>query len=176
MILVHPWSKGREVEKQACWDALATLRETYLVIDVPCLSETDYEAALQLLWGVDDLILVEHDIAPTQAMILSLTTCPHPCCAQAYTLYPATTALDVPVLAHRKDSGYGLSWICEGAEFADRAGLGLTKISKAAQLQTPPQVWRTGRWFDVDTRVSEALAVEGFRFHIHWPQVAHHHK
>lgn len=77
---------------------------------------------------------------------------------------------------HRVIESDGLCrWGEEGDEWADLAGLGLTKISREFQRTHAPG-WKPGTWGDLDGRISVWVHEGGLgRWHVHWPEVPHNH-
>lgn len=114
------------------------------------------------------LVVVEHDMMPTEADLAGLLDCDDDFCACAYRLYPKTTNCSVPVWAHRNADG---TWIDSGQERAGRVGLGVTLLTvgplREALRQGP---WE---WGVLDDRLSKAIAAT---WHVHWPAVEHLHR
>ncbi len=97
MLLLHVYSpEGRDSERQApTWRALSEcepelLRRGWRIRHVPTANDSSYETVLRTVWGLDDLVLVEHDMVPTLDMLLHLEACPEAACAQAYRLHFAS--------------------------------------------------------------------------------------
>lgn len=145
-----------------------------------CSDPHDYESSLFNLWNIkDNLIVVEHDIEPTQSNIESLLSCPSQLCAFAYLVYPVSSGLQTPVIphSHRKDGKY--IFLTEGETEADHAALGLTKFGQYVRKAVKRSdllhdEWSS--WRNLDIRLSQAFNDKGLRFHIHWPIVQHNHK
>ena len=136
-----------------------------------------YETALKAEWGQDDIIIIEHDILFKKKHLQEISTCDHFLCAFNYYLYPPTTELDHPELAHRSwDIATGrLIWNNKGHITADRAGFGMTKISKEFQKKHKPD-WEKGEWNNLDTRFSIWINEKlGYKFNIHQDVVYHNH-
>lgn len=133
-----------------------------------CEHSLDYALALRENWHTPgDLIIIEHDMAPTMAMLDALVRCPEPQCAQAYWLSGVSTGLRQPVLA-----AYGTSLddtIDYGDPYARRVGIGLVKIAKESRILLPPLVG----WEAVCTAVNESVRYN--RWHIHYPACMHYH-
>lgn len=90
MIILHPYREDRAglPRYHATHAALAALVDAGMtVVDLPCGDDRRYEEGLKHFWGSDDLLIVEHDIVPSLAMVRDLTTCPSVVCAQDYPLY-----------------------------------------------------------------------------------------
>lgn len=146
-----------------------------------CQADDDYEQGLRNLWSAaPDIVVVEHDIVATQRHIDELLDCSAPLCAFAYYIYPASTGLTEPAIAHllRRNGEY--QWIEPGTQWADHGALGLTKLGRLARREVAD--WPTtdgdaaGGWWNLDTRISRTMNAAGLRYHIHWPIVEHEHK
>lgn len=146
-----------------------------------CRTDDDYESGLRSIWGSNtDIVVVEHDIQADQQHIDELLRCPAPLCAFAYDVYPVTTGLDRPVIAHLNASEYGYDWISPGDHWADHAALGLTKLGRLARAfvkdWAADETDAKGSWRNLDTRISKAMSKERLKYHIHWPKVEHVHQ
>lgn len=146
-----------------------------------CDSDSDYEDGLRELWPTaTDLVVVEHDIAATQDHINELLECPYILCTFAYQVHPASTGLQESRYVHANKIEGEYVWVWHGEEWADHAGLGLTKLGKLVRREVTD--WPTdeadvkGGWWNLDTRVSRAMQSAGLKYHIHWPEVEHNHK
>jgi len=64
-------------------------------------------------------------------------------------------------------------WITTGEPWADLAGFGCIKVGPAATALAP--AWPAGAWDDRDSVISEWLYGQGYRWHVHWPAIPHHH-
>ena len=176
MRILLPYAPGlpRTVETLATYFLLKTdilIRwDTFLT---PCTKPDDYEKAVKQVWGLDDLLIWEHDIIPTLTMLEDLAACPWPVCAQAYKLYPATTVLPAPAYAHRRTA---CEFINEGDEFCNLVGFGLTKISLDVQNKIDPNIFDVNTWRSLDTVFSLKMLSLGIRAHVHWPEVRHNHR
>lgn len=103
-------------------------------------------------------------------------------CAQAYVLWhqsyrpnPSSPRRYFATCAHRTVDAQGQHhWVDDGQEWADLAGFGLLRITKAFQQAHAPG-WREGPWNNLDTRFSEWVYGLGIPFHVHWPEIPHHH-
>ena len=61
------------------------------IIDHPCPGPTAYEDGLLALWGRDHLVILEHDLVPTAAILDGFTRPHAPVCAQHYRLHRTAT-------------------------------------------------------------------------------------
>ena len=139
----------------------------------PCKDPGNYEVGLRSCWGLDDLLIWEHDIVPTLTMLEALADCPHPVCAQAYLLHPASSGKATPVYAHRRTL---TRFIEEGETQAAFVGFGLTRISLAVQKRIPSGLFAQNWWGDLDTRFSIKLMELELPACIHWPAATHNHQ
>lgn len=201
MTLVAPYAEALEhtARMRPTQAALTQLSAAWPVRRVPVGEDARYESVIRDVWGHEDVIIVEHDVVPTAAMIAALAACAWPWCAQAYTLHPNPShaalipqldaigplwrstgpgrrllALQAPVWPHRNGPDDDPNFCGHGDRWADRVGLGLTKFTAAACRAIPPD-WPSGSWRDLDTRLSHWLASAGVRWHLHEPEAAHHH-
>ena len=88
MIILHPYAVPITARQHAAWTALDALDATWRVRSVACVTPTTYEEAFGRMWqDGHPFIVCEHDIVPTDAMLMALAACPEPFCAQAYYLY-----------------------------------------------------------------------------------------
>lgn len=114
-------------------------------------------------WGTDvTLVNVEHDMEFSDELVDGLLACPHPLCAYAYKVWPS--AWRKYVYAQFRDG----RWIEHGVEHADFSSIGFCKVSASARhgaLKKYP-------WRFVEQSVNEAVTGD---WHIHWPEIAHHH-
>lgn len=77
-------------------------------------------------------------------------------------------------LAHRVLDGMTDRWVTPDDHWADYAGFGLIRFTRAFQRAHRPG-WRSGTWQDLDTRVSEWLIGLDIPVHLHGPEIPHHH-
>lgn len=131
-----------------------------------------YSRLLASYWGKDDLIIWEHDIMANSAYIADLIECPHSNCAWAYTLYPVSTGLDVPVYAHKDGKS---KWIEKNTPTAIQVGIGLTKFSLLAQVLIGNHVFKNQAWQTLDGALMRRSISRHIKYHIHWPEVRHLH-
>ena len=217
MILYHPYAPSlrgsvrcRLTERWLQYWRPVSQATGWRIIDHPCLTPTDYEDGLLALWGRDHLVILEHDLVPTAAILDGLARPHAPVCAQFYRLHrtateqaamqtaarllaqadPATpdealVIQDVAAqcarwrqtpdpLAHRVKTGDTDRWVTPDDHWADYAGFGLIRFTRAFQRAHRPS-WRSGTWRDLDTRVSEWLIGLDIPIHLHGPEIPHHH-
>ena len=217
MLLYHPYALSLQNSPRCQlterwlrdWSPIA--RATgWRICDHPCRTLTDYEDGLRALWGRDHLVVLEHDLVPTAAILAQLARPHAPVCAQFYRLHrspaeqaamqtatrllsqaenppPASQPLIEAVLAqctrwrhapdplaHRVMTGDTDRWVTPADHWADYAGFGLIRFTRAFQRAHRPG-WRSGTWQDLDTRVSEWLIGLDIPVHLHGPEIPHHH-
>lgn len=171
MILICHNPSNRPTERQpaiaaqsAIWNACPPGE----VVIAPCWQSLDYALAIRENWQTPgDLIIIEHDMAPTLKMIDELVRCPEPQCAQAYWLSGVSTGRREPVLAAYATSLENT--IAYGDRYARRVGIGLVKIAKSSRILLPALVG----WEGVCTAVNDSVRFE--RWHIHYPACVHYH-
>lgn len=105
-------------------------------------------------------------------------------CAQAYALWhqayrpdPTQPRRYFSTWAHRvvdRTHPRVHRWVTDEEEWADYAGFGLIRITRAFQTRYAPE-WRSGPWDNLDTRFSEWAYDLGVPIHVHWPAIPHHH-
>ncbi len=185
MILL-PWRGEREL-----WlSYMRSLVGKFLpceIVDKEMGDGTEYANFIADHWtGQEDLILVEHDVWPTQDQWSRLLDSPH-----LLTVYPYTFNKDSP-----PHWAVGLSVATHGGqlkpneEWADGSGIGLIKVSTEAQrkinLDGPlgpvggfgpsdsyVKPWRERHWGNLDGVLSLLAEAQDIRFHVLWPQVEH---
>lgn len=174
-LVLHAYTPGvREPEQRATWEACRVLEAYgYRVEHMPCLGEWGYAKGLRSWWEwPGELVLLEQDLAPTPADVRDLLSCPYGLCAARYSLYPVSTHLGAPVLAHRFWDGEHLRWVLEGEEFAHLAGFGLVRFP--SRLRWPGMVPIVPHR-ELDTRLSRRLSAQSdLLWHLH-REVPHHH-
>lgn len=110
------------------------------------------------------LVNIEHDMECSQSLVDELLACPHPLCTHAYQMH---IPRDYWAHSHDRDGMDGF-WIAEGEEWATYSAIGFCKIAPEARVRPLER----DSWRGVEMQVNRA--VEG-RWHVHWPEVAHHH-
>jgi hypothetical protein len=184
MIVLRPWAMPETWERQlAMMESQGAqdeaCRRAGLGSHTPCCSEpTDYAGHLADLWGREDFIVIEHDIAPGPEDLNDFLACPEPLCAFPY------RSTDPFGRRHWSCSHSG-GQIKEGAEWAIVSGLGLTKFTTAVTSRQPlPHDFREKNWGHLDSVISQRLEEawrrcrlggSGGTFHLHWPEVQHFH-
>ena len=161
------------------WPKFSAPDSRYPVTFQRCTEPGDYERGLRALWEAEaDLVVIEHDIEASNDHVQTLLDCPYILCAQAYYVYPVSHGGPRPVIPHREWIGEPnrlARFIEPKEEWADLAGLGLTKFSRLAR-QAICGWSEDGDWRNLDQRVAEAFRLAGHPFHIHWPAVNHFHQ
>ena len=161
--------------------------DVYAVLGVECVSEFSYWQGVSSVWQKGlTVVNVEHDMEFSDDLVAGLLDCPHDLCAYAYSVYP--TALGRYIYCATRDritdeefdQGKRPGWITGPAdEWADWSSIGFCKIAPAAQ--TAPLDKMFWQWFEhCINRVTTATVQQGSlairrRWHIHWPEVQHHH-
>lgn len=136
----------------------------------------DYWRVLDGAWRLPGVLVnVEHDMEFSDALVRGLVECPHVLCTYPYRCY----------LSGRRHWVYSPQadgrWVERGTEWADTATLGFCKIAREARDRPlQPMIWKF-------LEHSVCSAVAGFsqlspnpdtrrrRWHVHWPEIAHHH-
>lgn len=153
-LIFHPYTpQVRLADQWYCWEALAHLSQAGWdkQVHVPCFQPLDYARRLQAIWAKGwDIIIVEHDIAPSIPQVTLMETCQSDFCAQDY-------------------------WLPNGdlwSHLATEACFGLCRITLAAQrLVVPtPQVPQV-TWRELASTLSPRLPP----WHLHTQPADHHH-
>lgn len=176
MLILAPYADTRKEDTEPTRLFLQGLpKDKYDVLRLHCLENEDYFNYLGYYWGLGDFIILEHDNLPTLEMLDRLVSCKEILCVQAYPKHFP----EKDVCMHRKsinpvpDKAY--AWLNEGEEWADRWGLGVAKITKAAQdmvnFQDIPSYW-----MNIDNELSKRYEALGIKAHVHWPAAVHNHK
>lgn len=139
--------------------------QRFEVVPILCQDDFDFWSGVAAYWETDATIVnLEHDIEATDDHLEALFDCPHPLCWWAYRCHWVTT--------HRADDTYPAlvesRRVTPADEWADWAPLGLLKITP--QARTAPLA-RTP-WVQLERSVNAAVAPP---YHLHWPEVQHHH-
>ena len=149
--------------------ALATLPDDWRVVHWRCDGPLDYADAVRACWpGGDELVIVEHDNAPTLAQLRSMVECPEPVCTCLYWMGPASSRRWEHVLSGGDP----------GTEPADvgipdrvqHSGIGCVKLSAGWRRSvTPPD---RVIWFDIEGSLNKRVTGG---WHVHWPLCEHAH-
>lgn len=152
MIILHCYVPGvREDDQAKCWGALVPVRERWPVVDIELpRSELAYAQALRRWWGIDTLVNIEHDVAPSVEAVEALGMCPQPLCTRP------------PGGAPAQDAGQ-VCW------------LGCTKIALGVQQLVPwAPILRPWDKLDVDLTATLQQASGAF-WHVHREPLEHYH-
>ena len=172
--IVHPYSDARPADRQWCSDQLALFIQQLPDVEqyyAYCVGSTDYATALRVYWELSGhMLIVEHDIVPTEEQIRELIDCPHPLCTVPYWLWPKSTGLIDAIQSVRTDGNFDVP---PDQKFADFSSLGLVKLSAEfrASVGKPSIV----QWNNVDIEINRLVSLGHYRWHIHRPMVEHYH-
>jgi hypothetical protein len=174
--ILYAYSDSRQEDQQETKQALFNIKN-HEIIYTKVGTGTEYEEQIEYLWNQGNpFIICEQDIVPTQKDIDDLAQCKEHFCAAKYRLYPCSTGLPIPVLAHRSivegtnRRNWKTRWINDDDIYADLWGFGLTKLTPFGEY---PII--KGKWKDIDTRLSMTLWEQGILAHLH-PEVKHNHQ
>lgn len=116
-------------------------------------NDWSYAEALAVRWlGLDDLVVIEHDIVVHAAVLSEFRSCREPWCVFPYDLSP-----DNPI-----DRGLGCARFTAEAQ---------RLVPFTAVLATP--VCEPGHWRHLDGQVAEAFESADIERHVHGPSVEH---
>lgn len=139
--------------------------ERHKITYVCCHDDLDYWRALHHGWEhVGDIVNIEHDMACTDSHITEILDCAEPLCTYAYRCHWVTTRQPGGVSAQRFEGRE----VGTGEQYATWSGIGLCKI--APRARTSPL--KREPWHQLESAVNDAVIR---RWHIHWPEVIHHH-
>lgn len=150
-------------------------RSGRFTVDAACCTDPlDYWRAFARHWDRPETIVnVEHDIEATDGHVEALVACTRPLCAWAYRCHWRSTGLPHDVIAagtgardreQQPDPGY----LQGGEEWAAWAAIGLVKITRPVRVG----VLRAEPWQSLELAVHDAVTGP---WHMHWPEVPHHH-
>lgn len=152
--------------------------ERFPVVPVLCEGPFDYWRGVAAPWDSDaTLVLLEHDMECSDALVSELLACPHPACSHAYQMHiprtywahnVSTAGWHPPIDPLSQYTARGIRWVAPGDEWADFSGIGFCKLTPAART-TP---LRRDAWQGVEISVNAAINA---RWHLHWPGVEHYH-
>jgi len=149
--------KGYEKREIETMKLLLTLPNCKYHIKIKTAEITDLNAYPQFVkdnWNIEDLILLEHDIVPTQEQINALLNCKEDLCNYSYY---------IPITAN---NNYGLL----------DTGLGLSKFSLNFQRNNNVnEAFNTNTFINIDAKVNEYLNAHNLKWHNHGI-VKHNHK
>lgn len=154
MVILHPYAPGlRPADQCPTWEALAHLKLTGIfgIHHAACTDSWAYAAWLgHLAAECQGVLIIEHDIVPSQRQVDDMLRCPKPVCASDYTVGPDTLWSSIP-----------------GA-----LALGMAKITSTAwkQMQARPRVPRV-HWAELAGAMYERLPT----VHLHRSPVHHNH-
>lgn len=171
-------------------------REVLFGMRTPRADDGSYDELVKMLWLEGrPFATLEQDVVPTLGHLRELAACPEEWCAVDYPLWNRSGHAKVRqaligdrevfvCLSHQ--AGYesfrhvergrlwNWRWGVTGDQWADYAGLGLTRF-RASLLRRLRPAWKEGSWVDLDSRISRWLHGEGVRVHLHYPAAEHHH-
>ncbi len=133
MLILAPFSlKVSENRRKETDNFINSIKKKYKIIRERTENPGEYEMFLNKWWNKEDIIILEHDIVPSELDLEELIKCKYDICAYNYYLYQCSTYLKENVLAHRNKEK---KWITEKDDFADLVGFGFIKISLRVQKQ-----------------------------------------
>jgi hypothetical protein len=173
VVVYHPFNpQTRPAQQVPCWQQLQLLPPDWRVVDWVCADLFGYAEGLSRVWDGDhDLILVEHDNAPTPEQLLDMVTCPEPVCTRAYWMGPASSQQ----LDYFISVGFGSAQSPRGSVIprATHSSVGCTRYS-ADWRKLVGQPDRT-LWYNVENSLNKLVARYPGTWHCHWPMCEHSH-
>ena len=170
MLILYPYIESDDPRFRDSRNFINTLSWPGLY-KLQCIGPHDYPQFIMKYWGLDDLVIIEHDIVPTiDDLIVFFNAFPkNPLVALRYPLYPSSTGLDHPVCVHRvaDDSNAGWHWLRDDEEWADYAGFGLTGFTLESQRALQYPLFPPGQtWNGCDTHISRRFIRKDMRFYV----------
>ncbi len=140
MIILAPYSLKVSKERRYETDCfLRSISNKYKIIRKQTEQPSEYELFINEYWQQDDIIILEHDLVPTEKDLEELIKCKYYICSFNYYLYQCSTLLKYPVIANRKiiyiNNLINYEWIKETDDFCDLSSLGFIKINKEIQYR-----------------------------------------
>lgn len=147
--------------------------ERFDITYAECAGDLDYSRAVQAAWGAaEPLVIVEHDMECSDALLERIFEHPSPLATYAYQLHWVSSHKPSAYCQRMGDfppeTRYLGSPISEGDEWCDFTGIGFCKIAPEARCEP----LRASSWQFVDIAVN--AAVSG-RWAVLWPEVEHFH-
>ena len=142
-----------------------------LNIDTSC-SDTAYFTAIDTLMKVaSSLFIIEGDIDLSyKTLTYLIPSLDHNIVTLPYYVWPSSTLLDGLYIAHRNvvDFQKKYKWIDYGEEVADLYGFGATYIPCKIWREVYPEGNKPVKWFELDTKTSEATYKLGYKAKVDW--------
>lgn len=153
MIILHPWVRGvRPADQAFCWSALAGAEAAGFTVEHLELPATDpfaYARGLRRVWGRDALLVIEHDVEPSLALLEALRDCPEDLCTRLYDGQQPVTGV---------------------------THLGCTKFSLRCQTELPCPALGSMEYTGLDVEVTGFCAYWLHQnWHCHTEPLEHHH-
>lgn len=154
MLLFHPFT----VRDPQVWDALQQAAVGEAIWDTDVSGGDDlYWKALAAVWHTDDdLLIVEHDVIVTGAILDGFDNCPEPWCCQAVNRHSSPNML----LHHLGCTRFRQQLLTAEPDALEQAG----RFSAGM----PPKHFK-----HLDVAMYETLTRRGYRPHAHYPPAVH---
>ena len=167
MIILHPWTSGRNADKLETWRFVESIKlycagNGITVVNRNINRPMDYTDMMKEFWGREDLIVLEDDKVPTLADLKELVGCPHAYCCFPY---PISFYFYTPMSLWEDDFPMTL---------------GFVKFSLLAQKNLPVHEWpapEKGRWpgWGLDARIERPMIERFGPMHLHKKWIRHNH-
>lgn len=146
-----------------------TLSKHYKIIDgLTRIDSEDMGEILKQNWRKDDILIIGQDNVPTLKTIHEMEYCKYLACVNPCISYPASTALDRPMLNQIDDKGKMYSQT-ERPHFVFYGGTGVSKISKELQNQITLDFNFGFPRFDSELHRVFHEFKQDFHWHSHYP-------
>lgn len=170
IIVYHPFVPiVRPLDQVECWRTLQRLAGCD-ILHYMCEDLFDYHVGLMKAWDSDgDLIIVEHDMAPTPKQIIDMANCKEEICTRPYWIGPATSGRTDATISITTEVGRPNREV----PYAIHSAIGLVKISGSLRKRLPKP--NRNVWFSVEGEINKIVQQAGLQWHCHYPLVAHNH-
>jgi hypothetical protein len=159
------WSRRRET-----FENLPTLGYPW---SYECIDGTSYDLWFLGYWvsAETDLLIIEHDNAPTPSMVRALDSCPEPICVQDYNYSDGLSVHRVVVENRALDRIIGEEW-------TDLYGFGVVRFKlDFIRKHLVPDIGHQSKTEgpSLDSRFSTWTHSLGIKAHVHYPTSKHNH-
>ncbi len=129
-----------------------------------------YWTALAHDWGIEDLVIVEHDIVVAQQHIQSFEICRYPFCTVPYKMPDGQWSLFDMQQSDLFDGLPTITMVNRPTQYSEGSGLGLVRITRAGLRLIPMARIQPLHWSVIDLWISNFMKENLFiPWHVHYP-------
>ncbi len=165
MLILMPYVDKRTYCQTETISFYNSIKYKYNIIRKETPNPIDYYNLLLDNWNIEDILIWEMDLVPTEINISELYVCKYDICTYNYKLTNGNS------ICRNKDRTPFL----DNAKFSDRVGFGFTKISLKMQKIINPTQFKRNNWETLDTEFSHRMEELKYQGHVHWPIIKHNH-